>query len=128
MVVIVCCMCGIIRISFLCFAYTYIIYLFYVIVKSKRSGFHPARKHVSFRYKFIYNIKRAPAKKLPAPCNTSLRYKTIISVPAPIKMHPINDLVVNVSCKNTNANISVITTLNLSIGTILDASPICNAL
>ncbi len=57
-----------------------------------------------------------------------LYHKTIISVPAPIKMHPINDFVVNVSCKNTNANINVITTLNLSMGTTLDASPICNAL
>ena len=53
MVVIVCCMCGIIRISFLCFAYAYIIYLFYAIVKPKRCGFHPTRKHVGFRRKFI---------------------------------------------------------------------------
>ena len=53
MVVIVCCMCGIIRISFLRFTYAYIIYLFYAIVKPKRCGFHPTRKHVGFRRKFI---------------------------------------------------------------------------
>ena len=56
MVVIVCCMCSIIRISFLCFAYAYIIYLFYAIVKPKRRGFHPTRKHVGFRRKFITKI------------------------------------------------------------------------
>ena len=53
MVVIVCCMYGIIRISFLRFTYAYIIYLFYAIVKPKRCGFHPTRKHVGFRRKFI---------------------------------------------------------------------------
>ena len=53
MVIIVCCMYGIIRISFLRFTYAYIIYLFYAIVKPKRCGFHPTRKHVGFRRKFI---------------------------------------------------------------------------
>ena len=55
-------------------------------------------------------------------------YITIINVPIPIRIHPTNDLIVNSSCKNTNANTKVITTLNLSIGTTFDASPICNAL
>lgn len=51
-------------------------------------------------------------------------YKTITKVPAPINTQPISDLVVNSSCKNANANTKVITTLSLSIGTTLDASPI----
>ena len=55
-------------------------------------------------------------------------YKTITNVPAPIRIHPINDFAVNSSCKNINASIKVITTLSLSIGTTLEASPICNAL
>ena len=55
-------------------------------------------------------------------------YITIINVPIPIKTHPINDFIVKSSCKKTNANTKVITTLNLSIGTTFDASPICNAL
>lgn len=54
-------------------------------------------------------------------------YKTINNVPTPIKIHPIIDLAVNFSCKKTNASTSVITTLSLSIGTTLDASPICRA-
>ena len=59
---------------------------------------------------------------------TSHVYKTMTNVPIPIRIHPINDFTVNSSCRNTNARISVITTLNLSIGTTFDASPICNAL
>jgi hypothetical protein len=55
-------------------------------------------------------------------------YITIINVPIPIRIHPINDLIVNSSCKNTNAKIKVITTLNLSIGTTFEASPNCKAL
>lgn len=55
-------------------------------------------------------------------------YKTITNVPVAIKTQPINDFAVNCSCKNTNARTRVITTLNLSIGTTFDASPICNAL
>ncbi len=49
-------------------------------------------------------------------------------VPDVISMHPIIDFDVKSSCKNTKAIIKVITTLNLSIGTTFDASPICNAL
>ena len=54
-------------------------------------------------------------------------YRTMISVPAPIRIHPIRDFAVNCSCRNTNANIRVITTLNLSIGTTCEASPTCSA-
>ena len=57
-----------------------------------------------------------------------INYNTINKVPAVISTEPINDFIVNCSCKNVKANIKVITTLNLSIGTTLDASPICNAL
>ena len=53
-----------------------------------------------------------------------LFYKTINNVPAVIKMHPITDFTVNCSCKKINAKINVITTLNLSIGTTLEASPV----
>ena len=40
----------------------------------------------------------------------------------------LSGLATGASCKNTKAIIKVITTLNLSIGTTFDASPICNAL
>lgn len=55
-------------------------------------------------------------------------YSTMTSVPAPIRIQPTMDFAVKSSCKNTNARISVSTTLNLSTGTTLDASPICSAL
>ena len=57
-------------------------------------------------------------------------YKTIINVPAVISIHPIRDFAVNSSCKKINAKINVITTLNLSIGTTFEASPLampCNS-
>ena len=41
-------------------------------------------------------------------------YKTITNVPILISIHPINDLVVNCSCKNANARTNVMTTLILS--------------
>lgn len=53
---------------------------------------------------------------------------TIKSVPAPINAHPIKDFIEKLSCRNTNAIISVITTLSLSTGTTFDAFPNCNAL
>ena len=37
----------------ICFVYTYFKYFIYVVVKPKRCGFHPTRKHVGFRRKFI---------------------------------------------------------------------------
>ncbi len=55
-------------------------------------------------------------------------YITINKVPAVIKIAPMADFAVNCSWRNINAKIKVRTTLNLSIGTTLDASPICNAL
>ena len=55
-------------------------------------------------------------------------HSTISSVPAPIKAQPIRDFAVNSSCRNTNASTSVIITLSLSMGTTLDAWPICSAL
>ena len=57
-----------------------------------------------------------------------LGHSTISSVPAPMSTHPINDFGVNFSCRNTNASTSVKTTLNLSTGTTLQASPSCSAL
>ena len=55
-------------------------------------------------------------------------YITMINVPAVISTAPTNDFAVNFSWRNTKARTKVITTLSLSIGTTLDASPICNAL
>ena len=57
-----------------------------------------------------------------------LGHSTISSVPAPMSTHPINDFGVNFSCRNMNASTSVKTTLNLSTGTTLQASPSCSAL
>ena len=57
-----------------------------------------------------------------------LGHSTISSVPAPMSTHPINDFGVNFSCRNTNASTSVKTTLNLSTGTTLQASPSRSAL
>ena len=74
---------------------------------------------IYIRLVYIYNISFYKYK---------LIYNTINNVPAVIKIEPIIDLIVNCSCKNVNAKIKVITTLNLSIGTTFDASPICNAL
>ena len=50
------------------------------------------------------------------------------SVPAAINTEPIIDFGVKSSCRNTAARISVIITLNLSIGTTLDTVPIWIAL
>ena len=55
-------------------------------------------------------------------------HSTISNVPAPIKAQPIRDFAVNSSCRNTNASTSVMITLSLSMGTTLDAWPICSAL
>ena len=57
-----------------------------------------------------------------------LGHSTISSVPVPMSTHPINDFGVNFSCRNTNASTSVKTTLNLSTGTTLQASPSRSAL
>ena len=64
----------------------------------------------------------------PGKFSNYLYYITITNVPSPINMQPIIDLTVNCSCRNTNAKIKVITTLNLSIGTTFDTFPICSAL
>ena len=53
---------------------------------------------------------------------------TMTSVPAPIRIQPIRDFVVNSSCRKIKASTSVMTTLSLSTGTTLEASPICKAL
>lgn len=50
------------------------------------------------------------------------------NVPIVMRMQPIRDFTVNVSCRKTKASTGVITTLHLSIGTTLEASPICSAL
>ena len=49
-------------------------------------------------------------------------------VPTVIRAEPTADFHVNLSWRNTNARISVITTLSLSIGTTLLTSPTCIAL
>ena len=55
-------------------------------------------------------------------------HSTMTSVPAPIRIQPIRDFTVNSSCRKIKASINVMTTLSLSTGTTLDASPICKAL
>ena len=73
-------------------------------------------------------INSPRCKKIKKLCKGISIYITISNVPKPIRIHPINDLVVNCSCKKTKAKTKVITTLSLSTGTTLDASPICKAL
>ena len=55
-------------------------------------------------------------------------YKAITRVPAAIKPQPIADFTENCSWRNITAKIIVMTTLSLSIGTTLEACPICRAL
>lgn len=55
-------------------------------------------------------------------------YKTITKVPAVIKIEPMSDFVLNSSCRKTNASTRVKRTLNLSIGTTFETSPIWIAL
>lgn len=55
-------------------------------------------------------------------------HKIITKVPAVISRAPITDLTVNCSWRQTAASTRVMTMLNLSTGTTLEASPICNAL
>ena len=55
-------------------------------------------------------------------------YNTISIVPAPIRIQPMIDLAVNFSCRKTNANTKVNTTLSLSMGITLETSPTCSAL
>ena len=55
-------------------------------------------------------------------------HSTMSKVPAAINPQPRIDFVVNCSCRITAARIIVITTLSLSTGTTLEASPICSAL
>ena len=57
-----------------------------------------------------------------------LNHNTINSVPAPMSTQPATVFTDTVSCRNTNASTSVITTDSLSIGTTFDTSPICSAL
>ena len=52
------------------------------------------------------------------------RQITITNVPAVISTAPANDFTVKLSCRKTNANASVMTTLSLSTGTTFEASPI----
>ena len=51
-------------------------------------------------------------------------HRAMTSVPAPMRRQPITDLGVNFSWRNTAAITSVMTTLNLSMGTTLDTWPI----
>ena len=54
-------------------------------------------------------------------------YSTITSVPAAMRAAPSRDLTENSSRRNTHARIRVMTTLSLSTGTTLEASPTCSA-
>ena len=56
-----------------------------------------------------------------------LFYNTMNKVPAAMSAQPIRFLAVNGSCRMKNASASVMTTLSLSMGTTLDAAPICKA-
>ena len=60
--------------------------------------------------------------------NPESLHRTMTSVPAPIRIQPIRDFMVNSSCRKIKASTSVMTTLSLSTGTTLEASPICKAL
>jgi len=55
------------------------------------------------------------------------RYSTINSVPAVMRAQPMRLLAVKGSCSTTKASARVMTTLSLSMGTTLDAAPICKA-
>ena len=76
-------------------------------------------------------VKQQFVKKTPPyPAKTGyggVYYSTMTKVPAVIKMAPKPDFQVNFSWRNTKASTSVMTTLSLSMGTTLDASPICRA-
>ena len=60
----------------------------------------------------------------PAPAFETAVYKIMTNVPSVIRTPPMTTLAVTASCRKINAMIMVMTTLNLSIGTTLDASPI----
>jgi len=92
--------------------------------RALRSG----RKLLCQKVILFDSISRRPAEHSAGRRPFFIRYhKTISSVPAPMSRQPIRDLGVKRSCKNTNASMSVMTTLSLSIGTTFDASPICSA-
>ena len=74
----------------------------------------------------IKTIKRLLHKNVQQPFCVS-RHSTINSVPAVMRAQPIRLLAVKGSCSTTKASARVMTTLSLSIGTTLDAAPICNA-
>lgn len=65
---------------------------------------------------------RGKQKKIPVSVHS-----TISSVPTARKTQPAADLILIGSPKNTKASTSVSTTLILSTGTTLDASPSCSA-
>ena len=98
------------------------------------TGF-PFRKELKFMaYIFSIAQKIRAAKELFQRCVsagfTLLKkriHSTINRVPAVISAQPIRLLAVNGSRRTINASTSVITTLSLSMGTTLQASPICKA-
>ena len=67
-----------------------------------------------------------PPRSISAPERFSF-YNTMNSVPAAISAQPNRLLALAGSCKIRKASASVMTTLSLSTGTTLDASPICSA-
>ena len=62
-----------------------------------------------------------------APCSFFDCHSTISRVPAVIRIQPTRDLAVNFSWRNTKASTRVRMVLILSMGTTLEASPICRA-
>ena len=76
--------------------------------------------------RFLYQI--TPYAQCKSDITAAPTYNTMHSVPAVISSEPIIDFAVICSWRKITAKINVITTLNLSIGTTLDASPCCNAL
>ena len=74
-----------------------------------------------------FTVRRVITNRPSCSYVSAMPYKTIISVPAAISRQPMRDLGVNFSWRNTKARTSVNTTLSLSTGTTLEASPICRA-
>lgn len=83
--------------------------------------------NVNLSYLF-YFINTSVHKIISATVLTLLTYNIKIKVPIVIKSPPTNVCTVNASFRMKKAKTIVITTLNLSIGTTLEASPICKAL
>ena len=80
----------------------------------------PTQKYIDY-----YNISYSYLSTQQPFCIS--RYSTINSVPAVMRAQPMRLLAVKGSCSTTKASARVMTTLSLSMGTTLDAAPICKA-